>query len=790
MLTHSIFQEVKAAAVGRWVKIIAAASGCDAELLNSKRQHPCPACGGKTRFRFTDKAGSGSSVCTKCDNTSDGIGTLARILGDESGNGQHQAALLAAHQLGIETNGKSKPRPQTDPIGEYAKQKNTSTEALQDFGATTSGNALSIPMFDAQGAKCGAYNVELCRGNSPTEKYATGGKHGLFLPLSDGSDGPRTPQPGETWFLVEGVKDASKLHSMGYLAAGMPTCNLSTQLATTFRGVDVVSIPDLDDAATNGLSKTAANLRGVAASYHVIRLPMEYRESKGLDVRDAVLKIGEQATRAFIDDQQNRQTAADYIDAVSPTETVEVDDETTSFDLLKPQHRTETALAARYIRDFGESIRYVGTWNKWIVWDGTRWKLDDMKRVEALAQATVATIWVEVGIAAQEVSAKGLRSLVAYASGCNRHRVITDALKICEPQVACTHNALDADPWSLNVKNGIVDLSNGTLRPHDPKAMHTKLAPVNFDPGANCPHWLRFFDEIFGGDEGLKTYIQSLVGYTLIGNTSENILAILFGNGANGKSTMLETLMDVMGDYALKAKAEILLVRSREPHPTELADLHGCRLVAMVEPDATKKLAETVVKELTGGDTIRARRMREDLWQFKPTHTIWLACNNRPSVHGTDDGIWRRLKLIPFNRQWDTDGTRKDLPPADKQLTQKLTGEHDGIFMWALAGLRRYLTDGINVPSSVAAASKAYRDASDLVGQFIESECVVSPQAWVKPRALFVAFSAFCIKANQGPWTETRFGEEIEKRFPKRKTKGVLRRDGIGLGQGGVAPSV
>ncbi len=341
MPSDNIFQRVKTAADGAWSDVIIRASGCDPELLNGK-QHPCPKCSGKTRFRFTDRAGSGSSVCTQCDNTADGIGTLARILGDESGNGQHKAALLVAEQFGIETNGKPKRRRQDDPVGEYARQKNTTAEALRDFGAMASGNTLSIPMFDEAGNRCGSYEAAPYE-YATKDKYASGSKHGLFLPLSDSSDGPRMPQQGETWFLVEGVKDASKLHSMEFLAAGMPTSQLASQLATAFRGVNVVSVPDLDDAATNGLTKTAANLRGVAASYLVVRLPMEYRATKGPDVRDAVLQIGEQATRAFIDDQQNWQTPEQYLAAVQPGETE--DDEPEPIRLWADSRMTSKELA-------------------------------------------------------------------------------------------------------------------------------------------------------------------------------------------------------------------------------------------------------------------------------------------------------------------------------------------------------------------------------------------------------------------------------------------------------------
>ncbi|KKL48584.1 hypothetical protein LCGC14_2324030, partial [marine sediment metagenome] len=222
-------------------------------------------------------------------------------------------------------------------------------------------------------------------------------------------------------------------------------------------------------------------------------------------------------------------------------------------------------------------------------------------------------------------------------------------LKMAMPELPITSGKFDVDPWLLNVMNGTIDLRTGARREHRREEFLTKMCPVAFDPDAKAPTWERFLHRIFDGNDVTIQYMQRLCGYCLTGDVSEQILPIFFGKGANGKTTLIETLMAMLGtDYAAKAPRDLLMARRGSPHPTELTVLHGRRLVAAVETEDGCRLAESVVKEVTGSDTITARKLYQNYWQFAPTHKIILATNHTPEVRGRDHAIWRRLALIPF----------------------------------------------------------------------------------------------------------------------------------------------
>ena len=214
----------------------------------------------------------------------------------------------------------------------------------------------------------------------------------------------------------------------------------------------------------------------------------------------------------------------------------------------------------------------------------------------------------------------------------------------------------------MNVLNGTLDLRTGTLRPHRREDSLSKLAPVIYDENATCPRWLKFLDRVMDGNKDLITYLQRVAGYCLTDEVSEQCLWFLHGTGANGKSTLLQTLIDLMGDYGMQAVSEFLMVKTNESHPTERADLHGKRFVATIETEQGKRIAEALMKQMTGGDRLRARRMRQDFFEFAPTHKIFLAANHKPTVCGTDQAAWRRIKLIPFTVTIADDEKDKDLP--------------------------------------------------------------------------------------------------------------------------------
>jgi putative DNA primase/helicase len=368
-----------------------------------------------------------------------------------------------------------------------------------------------------------------------------------------------------------------------------------------------------------------------------------------------------------------------------------------------------------------------------------------------------------------------------------------------EPDIPILPGQMDGDPWLFNCPNGTLDLRTGEVREHRRQDHITKLCPTPYEPEAQCPTWERFLGAVFPTDDGepdadLITFVQRLLGRCLTGDVSEQQLPIFWGSGANGKSTLINAVLDALGpDYAMKANADLLMVSRGERHPTELAGLFGMRLVVASETHQGRRLNEALVKDLTGGEPIRARRMREDFWEFKPTHKVILLTNHRPRVRGTDEGIWRRLRLVPFTTTfWDpTDPAKNaaELPAGlrqDKRLGDKLAAEHKGILAWLARGAMDWWRDGLTLPEKVRAATTEYREAEDLLAQWIDEACVTGSGAYrCKASELYVSFREWCERTGEEVVSQTSFGDGLNERgFERRKTGGVIWRHRIALKPG------
>ncbi len=329
---------------------------------------------------------------------------------------------------------------------------------------------------------------------------------------------------------------------------------------------------------------------------------------------------------------------------------------------------------------------------------------------------------------------KTRNAMYAHAKTSNGAKGVRNMIEMAKSELAIGLAELDTDPWLFNVNNGTIELRTGELREHRREDFITKLAPVDFDQDATCPRWEEFLITVFDGNTELIDYLRRLVGYCLTGVTEEHVLPFLHGTGANGKSTFCETILKLMGpDYAMKAAPDLLMAKRLESHPTDRADLFGKRFVACIETEEGRRMAEGLVKELTGGDRVRARRMREDFWEFTPTHHVWLAGNHKPTICGTDHGIWRRIKLIPFDVV---------IPEAkqDKKLPAKLAEELPGILNWAIAGCLDWQQGGMREPAVVQAKTSQYSTDMDDVGKFIDEFCEVGKDFLESATELYRAF--------------------------------------------------
>lgn len=574
----------------------------------------------------------------------------------------------------------------------------------------------------------------------------------------------------QTVFIPEGEKDVDRLRSLGLVAV----CNVGgagkwkEDYNGPLAGRRVIIIPDCDDAGRKHAEEVARSLSDVTESVRILLLP-ELSEkgdvSDWLDAggtKDELLRLAENAQ-------------SKYSRPISRP--------STNISIQSPEGRTETANGRRFAQQNGTNVRFCHPWGKWIGWDGKRWKQDDTAAMERLAKRVADQIWKEAQLsdsdtarkfAAKSASSAGIRAMLALAAS--------------EPEIPILPDALDNDPWLLNVQNGTVNLKTGKLREHRREDFITKICPVAFNPEATSYEWDRFLDGIFDGDAALISFVQRLLGYALSGDVREQILPIFWGGGSNGKTTLLNAFMDVVGsDYSIKLGRDFLVTKRQEGHATERMDLFGKRLAVCSETDDGRRLSEGLVKELCGGDVIRGRRMREDSWEYQPTHKIILATNAKPNVKGTDHAIWRRLALVPFNVQfWNPD--KVDSEPEhlkqDKQLPEKLKAESEGILAWAVQGCLDWQRQGLGDPPAVKTATDKYRAEQDLVGTFINERCTVNELCKARSKDLFQEYERWADETGEPLIKQRSFGKALTERGFTRFTNNGTWYRGIGLTDG------
>lgn len=417
-----------------------------------------------------------------------------------------------------------------------------------------------------------------------------------------------------------------------------------------------------------------------------------------------------------------------------------------------------------------QDARHVALWGKWLFWDGTRWKRDDkldhLTRTRAYLRARAETLteWAEAKVAKNEAdegegSGNKLRTWAKEQARNLRNNATIAAvhgLARSNAALVASANDFDRDRLLLGTPGGTVDLRTGLLRDArrgDLLTMQTAVAPKPGTPAL----WLKFLNEVFDGDPVMVAFLQRAAGYALTGETREHKLLFLHGGGRNGKSVFLNTLFGIWGDYARRAHAATFLNSVGDKHPTDLAGLQGARLVIGSELPKGKTWDESVIKDLTGGDTMTARYMRGDFFDFDPQLTLFVAGNNMPSFRGVDEAIRARVVLVPFN---------VTIPPErrDMNLGDKLKAEAGQILQWAIDGALQWQARGLDVPASVAAASAQYFDDEDTLGQFLADEVSSDPTGFVTTTALHARFVQWCQTQGLNAWTMRTLQKEITGR--------------------------
>lgn len=442
-------------------------------------------------------------------------------------------------------------------------------------------------------------------------------------------------------------------------------------------------------------------------------------------------------------------------------------------DALKmPYHMTDLGNARRMELLFRDQLYYCDPWKCWLVWDGQRWAIDQTREIHRKAIELTQHLYIEAGYQIEEGQRTALAQWAIKCESDNRRRAMVNTASSLLPT---TPTEWDRDPWLLNCKNGTIDLDSGTIKPHSKHDRITKLINIKYDPEATAPRWAQFLQEITRGQQELVTFLQRAAGYSLTGETREQCMFILYGTGANGKSTFLETLSDVLGEYGTKTATETLMSRRSGTIPNDIAALRGSRFVTAVEAEEGQRLAENLVKQMTGGDTMTARHLYGEYFQFRPTFKLWLATNHKPTIRGTDNAIWRRIRLIPFTVTIPEE-------KQEKGLAAKLRSELPGILTWMVKGCEEWSNHGLASPETIRSATDAYRNEQDVLGQWINESCLFDPKIQTQASVLYASYKSWTEQCGEYAQTSTKFGTMLaEKGFEKRKMDRGNFYKGLGL---------
>lgn len=430
--------------------------------------------------------------------------------------------------------------------------------------------------------------------------------------------------------------------------------------------------------------------------------------------------------------------------------------------------------AERLVTLYGKNLRFCYAMNAWLVWQRTHWQEDKDGAAERLAKKTVRAIYREASNTEDDAKRK---ALAHHALRSESKKLIRDMLSLAQSEdgMPVKREDLDTGAWLLNCNNGTLDLKTGLLRRHERNDLMTKCLATKYNPDAACPQWETFLDTIFAHNTDLIRFVQRALGYALTSDTSEQCFFLMHGTGRNGKSTLLETIQNLMEEYAQSADFKTFLARDNEGIRNDIARMHGKRFVVAKESDKGKHMAEALMKQLTGEDTVTARFLHQEYFQFKPQFKLFLAANHKPEIKGTDTGIWRRVRLIPFN---------VTIPEGeiDKSLPKKLADENEGILAWLVRGCLDWQREGLGVPDEVRNATAAYQEEMDVIARFISENCVIQKRAEVGATQLYKAYVAWCEETGERPEKQKNFGERLTERgYTRSHTRTGIVYYGIGL---------
>jgi putative DNA primase/helicase len=718
------------------------------------RSKPCPICGG------WDDARRGHGE--RCFGFLSDDGNWAHCTREEFAGGLPMKTASSTYAHALRGNCKCSARHHNDAVSsDVAKSTHREIVATYDFK-----DAKGVLLFQVVRWQPKGFSQRRPDGSGDWIWNLRGVKPVLYrLPELLSAD------PREPVFVGEGEKDVDNLARLGLVCTTncMGAGKWRNEYCEVLRGRKVVLLPDNDPKGSDHMQAVAQLLEGVASSVKIVELPNLPEKGDASDwlaaggTLEALNGLVEQ-TQEYSQETKSVCSAEHDSEKCAPRPAVS----------SSHPHLTDLGNAQRLVKRHGADLKFCHEQKKWLVWDGTRWAVDSNGEVERRAKHTVISIYAE---AAEEEDADRRGCLAKWAAASESRGRISAMIELAktEPDIPISLGALDANPFLLNCQNGTVNLRTGELQDHRRDDFCTKLVSVSYDPVATCPLFLDFLDQIMDGNDGLTTFLQRAVGYSLTGSTEEHVIFVFHGGGANGKSTLVETVRTLLGDYAATADPNLLLAGKDEGVRNDVARLAGSRFVSTVETPAGKRMAETLVKQLTGGDRIAARFLYCEFFEFTAQFKLVLATNYRPRIYGTDKGIWRRIRLVPFN---------VTIPDADqdKELPNKLRCELPGILAWALKGCLKWQEHGLGVPPEVSAATESYRQEMDVLGAFLAECCHENPALTVPVRDLYQAYACWCDENGEQPLKKRDLGIQLSERgFAPYRDKRVRFRIGLAL---------
>jgi len=453
----------------------------------------------------------------------------------------------------------------------------------------------------------------------------------------------------------------------------------------------------------------------------------------------------------------------------------------------------EVGFAERFQDQWGEDTRFDANRAQWMIWTGTHWQADDtgvvVERMKKVGQHILNVEAPCMRMASQEPGDYydvASRALTAEGHKLHNKNAIHAALALAQsmPQLVTRTADYDADPLLFNCLSGTIDLRDGSIRPHNKADYMTQMGRTPIDsPESDCPQWKQFLLDIMRGDMQMVDYLQRLLGYILTGDTSDQSFCLLYGIGANGKSTFINVVQYIMGDYAKTADFNTFLDLNRGAAPrNDLAGMVGKRFVVASEGTEGKSLDESVLKQFCGSDTVTARQLHEEFFEFRPVCKIVLATNHKPVVKGTDEGIWRRMRLIPFLASF-TAANR------DPKMEAKLKAEAPAILRWMVQGSQLWKVYGLGMPEAIRDATSHYRTSMDVFQTFLDERCTTERTARVNSQELYESYTSWCATAGiRIPMKQAGFNQRLEERgFVRQKSGGRNLWTGLKLGGSGQA---